>query len=211
MRAYKEIYIDHSANAFGQMMDFAVNDYGLSGDEYLNMFITSGIAEQFERGNPKYIAGMSGIELAREAIRKVTGEFIQQIAEDRIYRTPEYWAGWALAQYQWNTAKSFISILRTLPFDDILKMYPTMHEADITKFYETADKIYTRNNPQTNLKRIRTAAGMSQSALAREAEVALRSIQMYEQRNKDINKASAITLVKMARVLGCSAEDLLEM
>ena len=33
---------------------------------------------------------------------------------------------------------------------------------------------------------------------------------MYEQRNKDINNAQAISLVRIARVLGCDVEDLLE-
>ena len=51
---------------------------------------------------------------------------------------------------------------------------------------------------------------MSQAELAREAKVSLRSIQMYEQRNKDINKAQAITLARIARTLGCDVEDLLE-
>jgi transcriptional regulator with XRE-family HTH domain len=89
-------------------------------------------------------------------------------------------------------------------------MYPTLHEADITKFYITAGEIHSREIPQTNLKRIREAAGMSQSQLAGEASVSLRSIQMYEQRNKDVNRAQAITLVKIARILGCEAEALLE-
>lgn len=44
----------------------------------------------------------------------------------------------------------------------------------------------------------------------RKANVSPRSIQMYEQRNKDINKAQAITLAKISRVLGCAVEDLLE-
>ena len=35
-------------------------------------------------------------------------------------------------------------------------------------------------------------------------------IQQYEQRAKDINKASAGNLFASARVLGCKAEDLLE-
>ncbi len=35
-------------------------------------------------------------------------------------------------------------------------------------------------------------------------------IQQYEQRAKDINKASAGNLFVLARVLGCKAEDLLE-
>ena len=40
--------------------------------------------------------------------------------------------------------------------------------------------------------------------------VGLRSIQMYEQRNKDINRAEAVSLLKLARALGCEMEDLLE-
>ena len=64
--------------------------------------------------------------------------------------------------------------------------------------------------PQTNIKRIREAAGLSQSMLSAEAGVSLRSIQMYEQRNKDINKAQALTIVKIARALGCDVEDLME-
>jgi len=33
---------------------------------------------------------------------------------------------------------------------------------------------------------------------------------MYEQRRNDINKAQSETLYKIAKVLGCSIEDLLE-
>ena len=62
----------------------------------------------------------------------------------------------------------------------------------------------------TNLKRIRTAYGCTQAELAKRSGVSLRSIQMYEQRNKDINKASAETLLRLSRVLGCTMEDLME-
>ena len=89
-------------------------------------------------------------------------------------------------------------------------MYYTLHEEDITKFYESADEIFTQARPQTNLKRIRETAGLSQSKLAAEAGVSMHSIQMYEQRNKDINKAQALQVVKIARALGCEVEDLLE-
>ena len=53
-------------------------------------------------------------------------------------------------------------------------------------------------------------AGLSQSELARASQVGLRSIQMYEQRQKDINKAQAQTLLRLSRVLYCSMEDLME-
>jgi transcriptional regulator with XRE-family HTH domain len=62
----------------------------------------------------------------------------------------------------------------------------------------------------TNLKRIRIAYGCTQKELAKRSGVSLRSIQMYEQRNKDINKASAETLYRISRVLGCGMENLLE-
>ena len=210
MRAYKETYLNNAARNLGSMLDYAVNDCGLDGGLFLHMFITSGLAEQFERGNPRIIAGKSGVELAMEAIESVTGS--KPVAEpmESDYRTEEYWAGWALAQYQWYSAMSFSAILRFLPFNDIIRMYPTLHEADITKFYATADAINAREFPQTNLKRIRESAGLTQLQLARQADVSLRSIQMYEQRNKDINKAQAMTLVKIARTLGCDVEDLLE-
>jgi hypothetical protein len=49
--------------------------------------------------------------------------------------------------------------------------------------------------PQENLCLSQAAAGVS-----------LRSIQMHEQRRKDVSKAQA----KLARALGCGAEELLE-
>ena len=35
-------------------------------------------------------------------------------------------------------------------------------------------------------------------------------IQQYEQRQKDINKAQADTLLRLSRVLNCGVEDLVE-
>ncbi len=40
--------------------------------------------------------------------------------------------------------------------------------------------------------------------------VSLRSIQMYEQRQKDINKAQSDSIYRLAKSLGCTMEDLLE-
>ena len=89
-------------------------------------------------------------------------------------------------------------------------MYYTLHEADITKFVEIADQLMKDHFKETNLKRIRTAYGCTQAELAKRSGVSLRSIQMYEQRNKDINKASVVTVHSLAKVLGCTIEDLIE-
>lgn len=60
------------------------------------------------------------------------------------------------------------------------------------------------------LKNIREAAGLSQAKLAEASGVNIRMIQYYEQGVKDINKAQAITVYKLASALGCSMEDLIE-
>ena len=89
-------------------------------------------------------------------------------------------------------------------------MYYTLHEADITKFVDIVNDRMREIFSETNLKRIRMAYGCTQAELAQMADVSLRSIQMYEQRNKDINKASVDTVYRLAKALGCTMEDLIE-
>ena len=125
-------------------------------------------------------------------------------------RSHEYWIGWAVCYYQWFSARSYSDIFSVLSFEDLERMYYTLHEADITKFVDIAEERMREHFNETNLKRIRSSYGCTQSELAKRSGVSLRSIQMYEQRNKDINKASAETLFRIARVLGCTMENLLE-
>jgi DNA-binding Xre family transcriptional regulator len=174
------------------------------------MFGVTGIARQFEQGNPKYIAGKSGIELAREVIEQVKGGECCTRPGNREYKTPEYWAGWVLAQYQWYTGLRFKEIGRGISFSRIMELYPVYHEVDITKIFAALTSILKQKNFDTNLKRYRKARAGSQSELATESGVSLRSIQLYEQRQKDINKAQAITVASLARALYCETEDLLE-
>ena len=61
-----------------------------------------------------------------------------------------------------------------------------------------------------NLKKIRVSKGISQKKLAEESGVSIRIIQHYEQGFRDINKAHADTVHKLAKTLGCIMEDLLE-
>ena len=62
----------------------------------------------------------------------------------------------------------------------------------------------------TNLKRIREEAGISQAKLAEISGVSPRMIPKYETGEKDINKAQALTVFKLAEALGVKVEDLLE-
>lgn len=63
----------------------------------------------------------------------------------------------------------------------------------------------------TNLKRIRKNSRISQRQLAEKSKINVRMIQHYEQGTKDINKASAITVHKLAKALDATVEDLLEL
>ena len=89
-------------------------------------------------------------------------------------------------------------------------MYYPLHEADISKFIDIVDEKVKDYYKETNLKKFRSTYGCSQSELAKLSGVSLRSIQMYEQRQKDINKASVETLYRISKVLGCTIEDLIE-
>ena len=62
----------------------------------------------------------------------------------------------------------------------------------------------------SNLKRIREKENLTQSKLAEVSGVNLPMIQKYEAGIKDINKAQAMTLYKLAQALNCIIEDLLE-
>lgn len=62
----------------------------------------------------------------------------------------------------------------------------------------------------SKLKEKREQAGLSQSQLAAASGVNKRSIQNYEIGHKDINKAWAILVYRLAKGLDCNVEDLLE-
>lgn len=62
----------------------------------------------------------------------------------------------------------------------------------------------------SRLKTIRESNNLTRKELSDVSGVSLRMIQYYEQGIKDINKTQAITLYKLAQVLNCNIEDLLE-
>lgn len=62
----------------------------------------------------------------------------------------------------------------------------------------------------TNLARIRKARGYTQWLLEKRAGLPISGLAKYETRYRDINKMQAVTLYRIARVLRCSMEDLLQ-
>ena len=81
-------------------------------------------------------------------------------------------------------------------------------EADIRKFIEIASQRF-KQKERCKLEDYKSNWHDSQE-LSKQSQVDLRSIQMYEQRRNDINKAQADTLYKLAKTLGSTIEDLME-
>ena len=81
---------------------------------------------------------------------------------------------------------------------------------NIRQFVDKMNELYCTAKPETNLKLLRSQAGLSQRQLADLSGVPLRTIQQYEQRRKNINKAQAEYLVMLAQSLSCHVTQLLE-
>lgn len=209
-RAYQEIYLSKAQSVLGDAFDYAVNTCVICGNDFVKLFIASSVCKRMENGEPAYLAGKSGIEIVREIIAETKGKELQTEPTAHFGRSKEYWIGWAVAYYQWYSGREYHDIFKVISFEDLQKMYDTLHEADITKFVDIVDSKIKEYFSETNLKRIRTTYGFTQAELAKCSGVSLRSIQMYEQRNKNINKASADTLYHLAKVLGCTMEDFIE-
>ncbi len=210
MHAYQEIYLSKAQQVLGDAFDYAVNICNISGEDFIKLFLVSSISKRMEKGEPNCLVGKSGIELVLEILEETTNKEINASSVESIGRSREYWIGWAVAYYQWYSDRKFSEIFTVVSFEDLQNMYYTLHEADISKFVDIIDEKIKTVFSETNLKRIRMIYGCTQAELASRSGVSLRSIQMYEQRNKDINKASVGTLYRLAKTLGCSMEDLIE-
>lgn len=210
IRAYDKVYLDKARTALGRMLDFAVYDLKYDIAEFFHLFIKSGVAERFETGDFAVIVGMSGVELAYEVLEQSGVERERMKPNYTVNRSEEFWVGWALAYYQWETSMSFAEIVRYVPIKDIIALYSPYHEMDIRQFVDKVNAMYKAAKPETNLKLLRQKAGLSQRELAEMSGVPMRTIQQYEQRQKNINKAKAEYLVMVAKVLCCTVDDLIE-
>ena len=210
--AYNELYLDDAMHNLADMVEYAVCDLGFDSDEFFGWFVSSGIASKFEKGNPKYITGMSGVELAEAVLNKTNVVYISKEASHNIDKGKEYWAGWILAYYQWATGRRFEDMIRNgLSLSTVMSMY-VLHEADESKFVENANEIIARHkeNRNTRLQEIRKSRGFTQQQLSNASGVKVRMIQLYEQRQNDLSKARFEVVLSLAKALGCEIEDLID-
>lgn len=205
--AYDKNYLEKARTTLGFMLDFGINIAGCNLRTFWNKFINSDISRKFETGDSSIIAGKSGKELAMQLLNMNEFYDSADFSEDK---TPEFWAGWAISYYQWSTNYSFKKIDENIPIENIVKMYSPYHEMDIRQFCDKLNEIIDANHIESNLKRIRKSLGLTQAQLSCQTAIPLRTIQQYEQKQKNINGAKAEYIIALSKALYCSPHDLLE-
>ena len=212
MHAYDIDYLEDARDHLGEMLHYGVQDLGYGMDEFWELFCTSDIAKYFESGIPKYNAGMSGVELARNLLYEKLGITVETRSDRGISTGREYWTGWILARYQWEKNLSFRR-LKELGIDAVTvsDMY-IYHEADERKFIDRADEIIRNSlsSEENRLRRLRTYAHLTQKMLSEKSGVSLRMIQLYEQGQNDLSKAQVSVVISLAKALNCDIDQLVD-
>lgn len=208
--SYDKSYLECAQTSLGLMFDFGVHELHYSLMDFAALFLESDISERFQVGDVSVLAGRSGIELAYDIMLQNGQDsiLIEPIFPDK--KSSAYWTGWALAYYQWCSNKSFAQILSIIPIDTIQNLYTPYHEMDIRQFVDKMNELYSKAQPDTNLKKLRQDAGFTQQELADLAEIPLRTLQQYEQRQKNINRARAEYIIRLSKYLSCSPDRLME-
>ena len=148
--AYREIYLSKAQSVLGDAFDYAINTCDIPGNDFVKMFIASSVSKRMANGEPAYLAGKSGIEIVVEIIEETKGQELQIEVQEHFGRSKEYWIGWAVAYYQWHSSRKYNEIFKVISFEDLQKMYYTLHEADITKFVDIVDSRMKEFFPETN-------------------------------------------------------------
>ena len=182
---------------------------------FYHLFAKSEVAASFTEGGNGPDIGVSGIELVLSICENARGEVLDELLQDSISLSRgdsvrARWIGQTLARYQWDKGLSFRSIAVFLDVQDLERIYAEQGESDWKATSDAIELVRCISTRSTRLKRLRVARGLTQAELSRMSDVSLRSIQQYEQRKKDINKAQAFSVYRLARVLGCQMEELME-
>lgn len=206
-RSYDNIFLEDAMFSLGAMLDYAVNTCKEDLSLFYSRFLASGIATQISIGNPKYLSGMSGIEIAKEVARR-TGDSLTDMNSIISLGSPEFWTGWTMAYIQWYFNTDFNTLnLKGLTISELHSRYTVLHEADISKSLAFAYSVL--NSFKKPLKAARRNSGMSQEELARQSGVPLRTIRAYEQNQLSPANGGTAGILNISKTIGCPIDSLL--
>lgn len=205
--AYDEMYVEGARIRLGDMLEYASLDCGYDPDAFFKMFIKSGIARRFEIGDVSIVAGKSGPEIAYEVLNNV--DFAVDLPEPkwRFDRSDLYWSGWVLAYFQWEQNIPFAEIWDSISIRTLQKMYPTLHEADITKTIDVMLSLIEPEN-KVSVKTLRLMRGMTQQSLARRANMTVAQLQRIEYGERKVENLTLRTALSLANALGVRVDEI---
>ena len=206
IHAYNEEYLQHARNVMGKMFDFVVYDLNIELENFFDLFIESGVAYKFYKGDTSVISGKSGYELALQVLNIMNKDVEITFPNYTLNHSKEYWLGYFLSYYSWYSNINYEDIILCVSIKELLLMYDKYHEMDIMHFVDKLNEIIFNSN---KLKFYRKKRKLSQKELATLSNIPIRTIQQYEQNQKDLDKANVTYLINLARVLNCNIEDLL--
>lgn len=205
--AYDEMYVEGAMLRMGDMLEYACLDCGYDPDAFWKMFIQSGIARRFEVGDVSVVAGKSGPELAYMILHDIDHKWAFPDPKWREDRSDLYWSGWVLAYFQWEQNRPFSEIWESISIRMLQKMYPTLHEADITKAIETMEAMLKHSGKST-VQTLRLIRGMTQQELAERANMTVSQLQRIEYGERKVENLSLKTAIALAKALGVSVEEM---
>lgn len=197
-------YLENTCESIAIMMDL-VKQNNLNIDSFYNIFISSKLANEIENKNIKYLS-LSSLDYLRILLK----EDYKKIKIKEFNYSNYYWCFYMISLFQYKSNYSFKDINNSISYNKLLEMYFNLNESDEHKIFEIFNKKLTILNKETNLKKYRKLNNLSQKELSIISKVDRRSIEMYEEKKRDINKASALTLKKLADALNIDIETLLE-
>lgn len=231
--AYSSLLKERAADDLGRMLDFAVYSLRLDADSMMELFVSSNAAALFERGSIRLICGMSGPELAYAVLDQSGLPYDRVTPRHTASLSSEYWCGYALAAAQHSLCLSFGELMRRFRPSALVSLYSKrrlalldslppdvtdearraalmrLGEDFVSRLCSQASSADDSSAPSSVLKKMRTINGLSQSQLAGAADIPVRTIQQYEQGQKDLRKARSESLLALSRALHCRPEDLI--
>ena len=213
VRLNDNLYDDDVRTQVAGLFDVAVNSFGLRGQLVADLFVSSGLAESFERQNPRYVAGKSPAELACLIAQSggidIPASVVLESSVDLL--SPDYWLGDMLALFQLRSGWFYSRIFEQKSYADLREMYYWCRDLSEDEYIAELRAELAASAQPSRLQTLRRNLGLTQGELAAKAGVSTRAIQQYEQGAKSINKAAAETVYCLSRVLHVRMEDLLEM
>ena len=224
MGAYNRSYLENVKSNLGAMLDCGINTLEFGPRDFYNMFLDSDMSDKINRGDAYSICTLGGVELAEYVVcfamsnskyihvKKASDPAFNQHLNDAIINvnSKEYWAGTVIAEYAWEKNMSYQELDGYISVEEVIALYKDFANADSLVINIRLDEMLNAKKKVAKLKLRREMLGLSQSELAQQSGIPLRTLQQYEQRRKNINNAKAVYLVDLASVLRCEVRDLIE-